>query len=958
MTVVVAQRMWQRRDTAANWTSVNPTLNAGEIGFQIDPGQPIKMKVGNGTSPWVGLSEFNYLNVGAQQASTELTALASLSPATGFLKRTGAAAFVAASLIAADIPNLDAAKITSGTFDNARISAASVTQHQAALSINYSQLVGTPPPLLITKTSVVASQAAQLALVAQEGDVAVRTDLNKSYIHNGGVAGTMADWTELLTPTDSVLSFNGRTGAITLTSADVTAALTYTPLNAASYTAADVLSKLLTVDGSGSGLDADTVDGINASAFQLASGYTAADVLAKLLTVDGVGTGLDADLLDGQQGSYYLAASNLTGTLADARLSSNVPLKNAANTWTASQTINGDLTINDAAATARDINYETAGAIRWRLRVNSTDDFQALAYDDAGASLGTAFTITRLTRVLNFSVAPTFTDAATTRTNLGVRLDPYDSTARLSTAAITDYPSSYIVVGQADNTSGDFGLGTLMSAYVNSSRAFQFYGQALGGAGTVPVIKARSYHFGSGGWTNLYSLAFREAVNTFTVQQNFGGSPTAASVNSIAVAPTLQSTVTTGYSGVVTNFASVAAAFNTASVHHFLAQDWTPGVGHVITNHYGFRTGNLTAGGSNYAFHGGVASTAAGQWNCYMVGTAPNYFAGQARFGSPTDYGFTGAAAVLVGETVIFNPAGAAELRMAAYGSQANIYASRTNGTTGAPTKVLSTNGIGAWSARGHDGSAESGSRARVRFFAPADWSTISHPVEIAFDTTPIGSTTIATRWTIANDGTFTPTGSMNIGTSASRIGTIYGATGDFSGNVSSGQNFISAGGSVVLATTGAASVLFRPNGVASAVGEVSIASTGAVAIAGSAAVAGAFSGSAAFRLTGVLSPAQITASQNNYNPSDWTIVSRVRLNLSAAWSLTGWAAPVAGLSWHLLTLHNISGFNLTLVHQSASSVAANRFFCPNNANHVVRPNGSVTIEYDPTSAGWRVLAS
>ncbi len=71
------------------------------------------------------------------------------------------------------------------------------------------------PALAITSTTVVATQVAQLALTAQEGDVAIRSDLNKSYIHNGGVAGTMADWNELLTPTDSVLSVNTRTGAVT-----------------------------------------------------------------------------------------------------------------------------------------------------------------------------------------------------------------------------------------------------------------------------------------------------------------------------------------------------------------------------------------------------------------------------------------------------------------------------------------------------------------------------------------------------------------------------------------------------------------------------------------------------------------------------------------------------------------------------------------------------------------------
>jgi hypothetical protein len=45
-----------------------------------------------------------------------------------------------------------------------------------------------------------------------------------------------------------------------------------------------------------------------------ASAYTAADVLAKLLTVDGAGSGLDADTLDGVQGSAYAQLSGATFT--------------------------------------------------------------------------------------------------------------------------------------------------------------------------------------------------------------------------------------------------------------------------------------------------------------------------------------------------------------------------------------------------------------------------------------------------------------------------------------------------------------------------------------------------------------------------------------------------------------------------------------------------------------------
>jgi hypothetical protein len=56
--IVVAQRMWQRRDTAANWTSVNPVLQAGEIGVELGATEdaPQKFKIGNGTTPWTELA--------------------------------------------------------------------------------------------------------------------------------------------------------------------------------------------------------------------------------------------------------------------------------------------------------------------------------------------------------------------------------------------------------------------------------------------------------------------------------------------------------------------------------------------------------------------------------------------------------------------------------------------------------------------------------------------------------------------------------------------------------------------------------------------------------------------------------------------------------------------------------------------------------------------------------------
>lgn len=85
--------------------------------------------------------------------------------------------------------------------------------------INPNQL----PALAITDTFVINSQAAMLALTAEVGDVSVRTDLNKSFILKTSPATVLANWQELLTPTDTVTSVYGRSGAVTAQSGDYTA---------------------------------------------------------------------------------------------------------------------------------------------------------------------------------------------------------------------------------------------------------------------------------------------------------------------------------------------------------------------------------------------------------------------------------------------------------------------------------------------------------------------------------------------------------------------------------------------------------------------------------------------------------------------------------------------------------------------------------------------------------------
>jgi hypothetical protein len=51
----MATRMQQRRGTASQWTSANPILNAGEIGWESDTN---KFKIGDGTNHWTDIGYF------------------------------------------------------------------------------------------------------------------------------------------------------------------------------------------------------------------------------------------------------------------------------------------------------------------------------------------------------------------------------------------------------------------------------------------------------------------------------------------------------------------------------------------------------------------------------------------------------------------------------------------------------------------------------------------------------------------------------------------------------------------------------------------------------------------------------------------------------------------------------------------------------------------------------------
>ncbi len=119
-----------------------------------------------------------------------------------------------------DLPNISASKITglgTAATRNVGVNAGNVVEVLSGGKIDENLL----PALAITDVFEVSSQSAMLALNAQTGDVAVRTDENKSYILSQSPASTLSNWKLLRTPTDIVLSVNSKTGAVVLTTSDI-----------------------------------------------------------------------------------------------------------------------------------------------------------------------------------------------------------------------------------------------------------------------------------------------------------------------------------------------------------------------------------------------------------------------------------------------------------------------------------------------------------------------------------------------------------------------------------------------------------------------------------------------------------------------------------------------------------------------------------------------------------------
>jgi hypothetical protein len=84
------------------------------------------------------------------------------------------------------------------------------------------------PPIAITDIYVVNSEVAMLALIAEKGDIAIRSDVTKTYVLQSNPATVLANWKELLTATSApVLSVNGKISIVSLNQDDILDGIVY-----------------------------------------------------------------------------------------------------------------------------------------------------------------------------------------------------------------------------------------------------------------------------------------------------------------------------------------------------------------------------------------------------------------------------------------------------------------------------------------------------------------------------------------------------------------------------------------------------------------------------------------------------------------------------------------------------------------------------------------------------------
>ncbi len=228
--------------TSAEWIAENPILPVTQAAYSTDTKE---LRIGDGVLPWTSLLvDTMHGSVPSHNSIHRFDGRDAITPAdikaapVDINNKVPVANLPTATTGAQGITQLNNTLTSTSTAqaltaaqgkalkDLADTKEASANKNAAngyaGLDANGKVLESLLPSIALMDTFEAASQAEMLALTtARRGDVCIRSDINKTFILSADGYATLANWKELRTPTDVVLSVAGKTGAVTLVKGDV-----------------------------------------------------------------------------------------------------------------------------------------------------------------------------------------------------------------------------------------------------------------------------------------------------------------------------------------------------------------------------------------------------------------------------------------------------------------------------------------------------------------------------------------------------------------------------------------------------------------------------------------------------------------------------------------------------------------------------------------------------------------
>jgi hypothetical protein len=420
-------------------------------------------------------------------------------------------------------------------------------------------IVGAPakvPVILSFRYNSVLQFAIPVELTAPDpsGSVSFLTAPDASPSDWGGITGVLANQTDLQAALDLKMDLDSglSTDGQVWTSDGLGSAAWETPAAGSSMTAAEILAELITVDGTGSGLDADTLDGQHASAFVSSGDLTTHtgntsnphSVTKSQVGLSNVDNTSDANkpvstaaqtALDLKVNSASLATVATTGAYADL---------------TGTPTVPTTLVELDTTVTGAELNAVKSKVDGIEAGADVTDATNVTA---AGALMDSE--VTNLAQVKAFSSADYATAAQGGLADSAIQ--PGDDAADLGSSAATD---GYVLTADGaggaawEVAAGGGGSGTVTSVAVSGSDGIEVdSGSPVTSSGTIALginASTLSAHLGLGTAATTDATAYAPALGA---DDNYVTDAEKTVIGNTSGTNSGDNAVNSLYSGLVTN---------------------------------------------------------------------------------------------------------------------------------------------------------------------------------------------------------------------------------------------------------------------------------------------------------------------------------------------------------------------------------------------------------------------